>query len=82
MNIQPTKCLFAKTDEYTIVKFTQDSKTTYSTESEVVEEATISLCDESNKNVKWNVEQYGFSATLYDTNGFEWQVFTDARMLT
>lgn len=81
MNTPITKCLFAKTDEYTIVKFTQDSMTTFSTESEVVGDSIISIYDEQNKNVKWNVEQYGFSATLYDKNGFEWQVFTDAQML-
>lgn len=81
MNTPITKCLYAKTDEYTIVKFTQDSMTTFSTESEVVGDSIISIYDEQNKNVKWNVEQYGFSATLYDTEGFEWHVFTDAQML-
>jgi len=81
MNAPLPKCLYTKTDEYTIVIFTQDSEAIYSTESEVLKGVTISLCHEYNKTIKWNAEQYGFSAFLFDVDGFEWHVFTDAKAL-
>lgn len=81
MNAPLPKCLYAKIDEYTIVIFTQDSETIYSTGNEELKDVEFSLCDEYNKNVKWDAEQYGFSATLLDTAGFEWRVYTDVQAL-
>lgn len=81
MNTTSPKCLYVQVDEYTVVKFTQDSKTTYSTGNEELKDVEFSLCDEANKNAEWFLEPFGFSAYLYDTDGFEWCVYTDPAML-